>query len=287
MARDGRTHPQAQSPDHLLWVALQDHPAEQRGAGTIPPGPLQHGCTTGPRASVSLPAQGLGRPDEGSRKSCHDGSKPGCPGPPWHPNMVPLGTPTWSRGRGQPLPSTREGNATPCPCSPQCLSPSVPPQRELTPCPRSHPPPGRSPPCCPAASASLPPSCQRETSWSPPGVKGAGTWSPAIPEQRWPRVPPPRGVEGQGVSPTPGPTTPRPASVSPPEAQGSGGASPGVSPQEVAEGVEEAGEHGRQHQLWETGGASAGLWGGPRGRGGSPGLPPTPFTSFSWQPPTT
>ena len=51
MAWDGRTHSQAQPLDHLLRVALQDHPAEQCGAVLIPPGsppawlPPDPGCS--------------------------------------------------------------------------------------------------------------------------------------------------------------------------------------------------------------------------------------------------
>lgn len=100
-------------------------------------------------------------------------------------------------------------------------------------------------------------------------MQGAGTRTAAIPKQHWPH--PTRGIRGQGVHTSPQCHLGRaaalyPASVSPPEALGFGD-----SPQEVAEGVEEAGEHGRQHQLWEDGGVSG-------GRGGSLGLPPPPHT---------
>lgn len=72
-AQDGCTHPQAQPLDHLLRIALQDHPAEQRGAVPIPPGSSRHGSfpipaaphrasPPPPRASVSLPVQSPGMP---------------------------------------------------------------------------------------------------------------------------------------------------------------------------------------------------------------------------------
>lgn len=108
--------------------------------------------------------------------------------------------------------------------------------------------------------------------WGP--VQGAGTQTPISQSSAGPV---PRGVLGdRGLTQSPCalPQFPHPKQA------GLGLGGPGDSPQEVAEGVEETGEHGQEHQLRENG-VSVGV-----SMGVSVGLPPTP-TSFSWQPPTT
>lgn len=181
--------------------------------------------------------------------------------------QFPLGTLRWGQRWDQPLPSTPRDDATLSPCNPRICGlflPLRPPPQELTPCPRSHPPPGMSPPCCPAASASPPPSCgraggrcrcTRSRSWL--GVLCKVLGRGPLPSQRGTGSVPPRALGDRGFMPAHANCCPVPCLSFPIRGTwvwGSGG--PGDSPQEVAEGVEEAGEHGRQHQLRENWGVS-------------------------------
>lgn len=115
MEWDGCPHPQAQALDHLLWVTLQDHPVEQSGAD--PTGiPQSRLCSSGLHHPVPQFPSLCKAPGLEEELQC------------WWQKGVPSSPLAPSQHPGDPLSLH-------------------PPQQELTPCPRSHPPPGTSPPC--------------------------------------------------------------------------------------------------------------------------------------------